>query len=160
MSVKDIMDHIVDLDKSKLDMEKSDPKRGAFVFDKVPNAKVYVPKKSAYAKDASLLPPVMVFPVSRMEDDLQSGITYWRFEYGAEPIVAGVDPYWPEPLKPDAEGHYVYKDTIFVKVDTFTWLNKIDKDRKRFDKAADQIGRTFQAQAETAGGGLHKGDVD
>jgi hypothetical protein len=148
MDIKWLMKHTVDLDRSEIDKSKSDPKKGKFTFIK----KVYIQQKDY--KNAETQPKYVLRWISKDEDDALSGMSYWQGEYGAEPVTAGVDPYWPETKIPDEEGHYVQVDSILVKVPTRVWIEKILADRARYDKAARGLQKSFQDQARAANAGL------
>ncbi|MFA5715898.1 MAG: hypothetical protein WC998_09165 [Candidatus Paceibacterota bacterium] len=152
MNSQDMIKNIIDLRRSKWDKEHSKEKEGFFVFDPVPDSKVYL-KRTDYS-DASIRPDYVMFFISEEEDDPRSGMMYWSSKYQATPIIAGVDPFWPEGMKPNSEGHYVYIDSILVKVPLMIWLDKVKEDRGKYDKAADNLHKSFRAEADGAGAGM------
>jgi len=146
LSSKEILKTIVDLKRSKWDKERSDKSKGRYYFTE----KVYV-KTSDYRDDA--IRPGYVFSfVGYDEQDPQSGFSYWQMHYAAEPVTEA-DDYWPEPLKPNENGHYKFIDSILIKVPTEVWVNKVLEDRGRYDKSAKGLQKSFQDTAKAAGAG-------
>ena len=95
--------HIVDLNRSDWDKERSDRKAGIYHF----NSKVYI-KTTDYNDAASRPNHIMKFvDVDRLPD--------YRAKFGASPVTTD-DPYWPEPMVPTADGKYIYIDAILVKI--------------------------------------------
>lgn len=147
LTTKEIRRHIVDLRRSEWDKERSNRKKGEYHFAK----KVYV-KDSDYRDDA--IRPDYVFSfVGYAEQDPLSGYDYWRMHYNAE-FVTENDDYWPEPLRPDAEGKYKFLDSVLVKVPVAVWVNKVLEDRSKYDKGARDAHRAFQDTATAAGAGI------
>lgn len=147
LTTKEILKHIVDLRRSGWDKERSNKKTGQYLFT---GEKVYV-KNSDY-KDDTIRPEYVFFFLGYDEQDPQSGFEYWRMKYGAE-AVTEADEYWPETMKPNANGHYKFIDSILAKVPTETWVNKVIEDRAKYDKGAKNIQQSFQDQAKASGAG-------
>lgn len=98
--------HIVDLRRSKWDSKRSDRAKGVYFFEPG-QSRVYV-KKSDYDDSASRPPYIIRFiDIERLPE--------YRADFGAEPLNTN-DPYWPEPMVPNADGQYAYKDGMFVKI--------------------------------------------
>jgi hypothetical protein len=152
MKAQDKIKNIIDLRRSKWNKEQSKPKDGLYIFDPEPGSKVYL-KRTDY-NDATTRPDYVMFFISKEEDDPRSGMSYWSTKYQATPVTAGADLFWPEGMKPNAEGHYVYIDSILVKVPLIVWLDKVKEDRGKYDKAADNLHKSFRAEAEGAGAGM------
>lgn len=147
LTTKEIRKHIVDLRRSEWDKESSNRKKGNYHFFK----KVYV-KDSDYL-DKDIRPDYVFFFVGYAEQDPLSGFDYWRMHFQAE-LVTENDDYWPEPLRPDAEGKYKFLDSVLVKVPVLVWLEKVDDDKSKYDKTAKGIHKAFQDQASAAGCGI------
>jgi hypothetical protein len=146
LTSKEITKHIVDLRRSKWDKERSNRKKGQYFFTE----KVYV--KNTDYKDDTIRPDYVFFFVGYDLQDPQSGYDYWRMHYGAEPVTEE-DDYWPEPLRPDEEGYYKFVDSLLVKVPVEIWLDKVLADRKKYDKSAEDIQKSFQDNAKAQGAG-------
>ena len=99
---------IVDLKRSELDKEQSKPKDGKFVFK--PGGKKYVDKASKIADN------VWFSWCQYTPRDGYQMLNEWRVMYGYEPVVCGVDPYWPDGAVKNAESYWQYGDLVFVRV--------------------------------------------
>ena len=146
LTSKEITNHIVDLRRSEWDKERSDRKRGRYYFTK----KVYV-KNSDY-KDSNIRPDHVFQFVGYDEDNPQSGYAYWQMHYGAEPVTEA-DLFWPEPLIPNAEGYYIFQDSLLVKIPLEIWIDKVVSDRGKYDKSAKDLQKSFQDTAKASGAG-------
>lgn len=152
INAKTVKERIVDLRRSEWDKDSSDRHNGIYHFTK----KVYV-KRSDY-DDAATRPDYVFQLVGYDDKDPQSGFNYWNMSYGAE-AVTEKDDYWPEVIrKPDANGHYKFKDSILVKIPLEAWIDKVSGDRKRYDKSAQNLHKSFQDQAKAAGAGVPEFD--
>lgn len=151
LNTREILKHIVDLRRSKWDKERTDRHKGKYHFTE----KVYV-KDSDY-RDDTIRPDYVFQFVGFSEQDPQSGFGYWQMHYSAEPVTES-DEYWPEPLIPDSNGHYKFVDSILVKVPVGVWVDKVIADRKRYDKSAQDIQKSFREQAAAAGCGAKDSD--
>jgi hypothetical protein len=149
LTTKEIIKHIVDLRRSDWDKERSNRKKGHYFWNgDSKTSKVYV-KDSDYRDDA-IRPPYVFFFVGYDEQDPQSGFGYWNMHYGAEAVTES-DDYWPEPLKPDSNGHYKFIDSILVKVPVENWVDKVEGDRDKYDRSAENLHKSFNEQARAAG---------
>jgi hypothetical protein len=101
----DVKEHIVDLNRTSWDKERSVREKGQYYFN---GPKVYV-KTSDYLDSASRPKHLLKF-ISK--DD---SLPHYRAKFGAEPVTIH-DPYWPEPMVPNAEGQYVIIDAILIKI--------------------------------------------
>ena len=152
-TIHDLKKHLVDLRRSDWDKEKSDPKKGKYVFKK----KIYV-KRDDYRDTASR--PDYVFKwVGFREEDPRSGYYLWQMKWDASPVVAGEDPFWPEPLKPDASGHYSVMDALLVKIPLDVYMAKVKDDRELSERTVASSKKRFQAEA-AKDGAFTKGDDD
>jgi hypothetical protein len=133
--------HIVDLNRSVIDEEKSDTKRGRLFFKK----KTYI--VDATYKDAQTRPPHKLewAALDRMghsgEDDNSAGVqTYFGMGYD---FVTKNDPYYPEGATLNAEGHYVFMDAILMKCDFIAWLKRRARDMDKSNKAPQRAREAF-----------------
>jgi hypothetical protein len=143
--------HIVDLNRSDWDKERSDRSQGVYFFKPTPGAKVYI-KKSDYDDSASRPAHILKFI------DVEK-LAYNRAKFGAEPVTTS-DPYWPEPMVPNADGKYIYMDAILVKIaDMEGYIDFRQAERNRatgFKEARER----FNDTAGAAGAGLRPGDIE
>ena len=159
LNTKEILKHIVDLRRSDWDKERTDRKKGRYFFNRDANGvekKVYVKNTDYY--DGAIRPDYVFQFIGYAEQDPLSGFGYWQMHYGAE-FVLETDDYWPEPLKPDAEGKYKFIDSVLVKVPTEVWVDKVVADRGKYDKTAKNLHESFSEQMKAVGGGLKDSDV-
>jgi hypothetical protein len=143
--------HIVDLKRSKWDEARSDRQSGIYHFHPGPESKVYI-KTSDYEDDASRPAHILKFvDVERLP--------YHRAKFGAEPVTIH-DPYWPEPMVPDASGQYKYIDAILVKIaDMEGYIDYRQGERSRGHAGLKEEGQTFSSAAKSEGAGLRDGDL-
>ena len=129
MLLSEVRKQIIDLKRSKWDKEKSIPEKGIYVFEN-DSDKVYY-KNSDFNDEASRPDHVLKF-VAYDNSDNYSQFRKYAQKFKAEPVTVG-DPYLPELLTPDAENHYIFMDTILVKIPINVWFSKKNEDRKRYD---------------------------
>lgn len=145
MLLRDIK--LIDLRRSKL-KRGSDPKKGIYKFE--PNGKVYVSWKDPTAR-----PPDYVKWNRNTPYDIES----WKIKWGYSEVTLE-DPYWPEGIKPNEEGHYVYAtDMILMKCPLERYVEKRKKEimksemasrakLKEFEDTARRLGTTVEKQVE------------
>ena len=141
-----VKDHIVDLNRTDYDKDRSVREKGQYHFN---GPKVYI-KKSDYEDSASQPKHILKF-ISKEES-----LPYYRAKFGAEPVTTS-DPYWPEPMVPNAEGNYVIIDAILVKIANME--DYVDFRIAEHDKAKvghEQMDSNFNSQMEAEGAGLKK----
>jgi hypothetical protein len=139
----EVNSHIVDLNRSRWDKERSDRKRGIYYFSEGPDAKVYI-KQSDYQDNASRPNHILKFVAIE-------NVPVYRSRFGAE-LVGIDDPYWPEPVAPDSEGKYVILDAVLVKIgrmEDYIDFRKSERDRGKggHNEASDN----FNADAKASG---------
>ena len=140
--------HIVDLNRSDWNKERSDRQAGIYHF--APGSKVYI-KKSDYDDSASRPAHILKFV------DVER-VPYYRAKFGAEPVTIH-DPYWPEPMVPDANGQYKYIDAILVKIaDMEGYIDYRQDERSRGHAGLKEEGAAFTS-ALPDGAGLREGDL-
>jgi hypothetical protein len=140
--------HIVDLDRSDWDKERSDRTNGVYFF----NSKVYV-KTSDYYDAASRPKHILKFiDVDRLPD--------YRAKFGASPVTTS-DSYWPEPMVPNPDGKYIYIDAMLVKIsDMEGYINFRQAERNKGHGGFKKVAEEFQGEANVAGAGAKKQDRD
>jgi hypothetical protein len=144
--------HIVDLNRSKWDKERSDRQSGIYYFDSAPGSKVYI-KKSDYDDSSSRPAHILKFI------DIER-LPYNRAKFGAEPVTTN-DPYWPEPMVPDANSQYKYIDAILVKIaDMESYIDYRQAERSRGHSGLKEEGRTFTSATKSEGVGLRPEDLE
>jgi len=137
--------HIVDLRRSEWDKQKSDPSSGKFVFT---GKKVYVRNEDYLKKGIR-----HKYRLEWVQYDPQGGLTMlktYQYQLGADFVVAGKDPYWPEGLEPDAEGHYRFMDTVLMKIPLDRWTEKRKREIDRANREADNVRRAFKRRVSEA----------
>jgi len=141
--------HIVDLNRSPWDKERSDRAKGIYYFN---GPKVYI-KKSDYDDSASRPAHVLKWiDVDRLP--------YMRAKFGAEPVTPS-DPYWPEPMPPNAEGHYKYIDAILVKIaDMEGYIDYRQQERNKGHAGLKEEGAVFTSGTKAEGVALKDYDLD
>ena len=148
MNLRDIQKRMVDLRRSDWDKERSVPKNGEYYFKN----KVYLTFNDY--KDSQTRPNfVYRFVAYDDKDDFRNMMT-WTHNFNAE-IVRCDDPLveiWPEMIgKPDAEGKYRYKDLVLMRIPLEIWLDKMDEDSRRYDKAREGLDKRFKAECKAEG---------
>lgn len=139
----------VDLKRSDVNWDASDPLKGKYVFRK----KVYITQAS-YASD-SLRPPHVLKWVTDNDETGDSSVMNYKYEFGAEEVNYKDRDYWPEPLMPNETGHYkFYPDALLMKIPVERQLEKIEADQKATQAEADGNRLAYMADAERAGAGL------
>ena len=133
---------LVDLRRSKL-KKGTDRKKGIYKFE--PNGKVYVSWK-----DPATRPPDYI----KWNRNAPYDISRWEIKWGYS-FVTIEDPYWPEGLKPNEEGNYVYQtDMVLVKCPLENYVNKRKKEIEKSEMASGAKRREFQELARKSGGAL------
>ena len=135
---------IVDLRFSKWNEGKSDPQDGDYDFTK----KVYV---NMYG--GKEVRPPWFFTWIRYEK-ANNYDEYRTCKYdGYSAVQVDVDEYWPEPLSPNNNGHYVFKDVICVKRPLVDELKYRLEKQARNTSARSKI-EAFQEEMNRKGAGI------
>jgi hypothetical protein len=144
----ELINHIVDLNRSDWDKERSDRAGGVYFF----NSKVYV-KTSDYYDAASRPQHILKFvDVDRLPD--------YRAKFGASPVTTS-DPYWPEPMVPNADGKYIYIDAILAKIPQMReYVEFRQAERNKGHGGFKESAEELQAEARTSGAEAKKRDRD
>ena len=152
-----IQKHLVDLRRSDWDKERSDPKKGRYLF--ADGKKVYL-RLDDY-KDDSTMPRYAYRWVAYDKSDDYRNMRMWQMKYSAEPVRFD-DPLvevWPEGVAPDAEGNYRYMDLILMRVPTEVWVDKLIDDKAVADSARKNLDKRFREEAKEAGAEVDEADL-
>jgi len=126
----------VDLKRSKVDWEKSQPQSGKYVFRGDP---AYVD----YVSDEAPLPDHKVQWVNHNPYNVDR----WRYKYGYEIVKWQDKLYWPEGFEPNAEGRYQYRDTILMMCPADVYVERKRKEIERSERATRSRQAEFRAAA-------------
>ena len=134
---------IVDLRLSEWDEEKSSPEDGDYDFTK----KVYVSYGSKESR------PPWFFTTCRYEiTNNYQEFRDWKYD-GYSAVQFGEDEFYPEPLAPNNDGHYVFKDVIWVKRPLVDELKYRLEKQSRNTSAKSKV-EAFQEEMKRKGAGI------
>ena len=137
MLLRDIK--LVDLQRSKL-KRGTDPEKGIFKFE--PNGKVYVSWK-----DPATRPQHYVKWNRNTPYDIEGWKIKWNYSY-----VTTKDPYWPEGIKPNQSGHYVYRtDMVLMKCPLADYVAKRKKEIEKSELAVGAKRREYEQMVKQKG---------
>jgi len=125
---------IVDIKKSKVDWELSDPEKGKYQFKGKP---VYIDYKS----DGAPLPDHKVQWIN------QNHIDTYKYDYDYELVRHQDKLYWPEGFEPNAEGWYQYKDTRLMMCPAHLYIERKKANIMKSINAARGKMRALQEEA-------------
>jgi hypothetical protein len=131
---------IISLEASDWDKEKSDPKKGSYIFNK----KVFVDKnlyKSAHR-------PKYKFGWNRNHP---YDIADWQNKWAGCSFATAKDGYVVDKLAPDAEGHYVYKDAVLMKIPVGEYVEKRREEIAISEKAPTAALRAYRQECGALG---------
>jgi len=140
---------LIDLKRSEIDKEKSDPKIGKYVFKK----KAYT--KYPFADDTY---KYKWNTVDRRPNQI-SPEEEWKINYKFDYVVVGQDNVWPEGVKPNGEGHYQFGDAILMKCRIEDYIEKRKHEIAKSEKAYKAKRDEYQASLRKIGRQV-KGKVD
>ena len=129
----------IDKQRSVIDKEHSDEKRGFFKF----KSKKYFDKQGTEGR----MPD---FVLKWQENDPEE-ISKWEAQFGAECVTAN-DSVYPEPLRTNGEGHYQVGDVVLMKIPIDNWLAHRERAVTRSKRAVKSKLRDFQRRAKNADG--------
>jgi len=143
MNLAELKKRMVDLRRSEWDKERSSPKDGKYIWTK----KVYLQTKDY--RDDMTRPNFKYRWVAYDSKDDFASFQHWSMNYGATPVhfADEATEVYPEPLVPNAEGHYRFMDMILMKMPTENEVKRIVDNRKQFDKAAEGLQKKFRTDA-------------
>jgi len=131
---------IVDLRRSEVDEVKSNPKKGKYVFKA--GKKVYVEYRNP-----AFRPPHYIKWNRNTDYDIESWKINWNYSF-----VTAKDPYWPEGLKPNQEGRYVFKtDMVLMKCPMADHVKKAIREMEKSELASAAIRKEFREKAKRMG---------
>lgn len=141
--------HIVDLDRSDWDKERSDRGAGIYHFNSKP---VYI-KTSDYYDAASRPRYILKFiDVDNLPD--------YSAKFGGSPVTTS-DPYWPEGMVPNADGKYIYQGSMLAKIaDMEGYINFRQAERNKGHGGFKKVAEGFQSEAKGIGAEAQKRDRD
>jgi hypothetical protein len=138
MLLRDIK--LVDLNRSKINKKKSNPEKGIYEFE--PNGKVYVSWN-----DPATRPQHYVKWNRNTDYDIAKWRTLWNYSE-----VTTKDPYWPEGMKINNEGHYVYRtDMILMKCPLADYVAKRKREIEKSELAVASKRKEYEAMARQKG---------
>lgn len=148
-----VQDHpIIDLNQSKWDKAKSDPKNGEYVFTE---------RKTIDYRGARAARPPYQFAWCPLTPDTRpphKEFNRWRMLWGSSFVTIN-DPYWPMGVPPDAEGKYVLGDCALVKTPILEYLKKRKKEIEESEMRGDATKRAFFNEAQSYGVGIDEGKL-
>jgi len=133
---------IVDLKKSDVNWDLSDPSKGKYVFHK----KVY------YGRTGE--PGDKYFP-KWVTDDKMGNIQNWTYSFDASEVKWEDKEYWPEPLRPNATHGYDFIDAVLMKINIEMWVDKVERERKMANEQVSNNKKAFNAKMESEGAELN-----
>lgn len=139
----------IDLSKSVIDPKMSDPDKGKYVFLK----KVYTTGQNS--SDHYHFGWCRYEPRNGYRE-----LREWEVKFGYTPVTNKVDPYYPEGMTPNAEGHYVYGDLIRVKCPLISHLEAMEANEKLSRGAAKGKIDAFKNQMRREGGAIPDSMID
>jgi len=128
---------IIDMNRSIVDEERSEPENGLYFFKE----KVSITDKSY--KDAATCPDDVLKWGVMTEDGRQ--IRKWRLVYNFDFVVHKEDPYYPEGAELDGEGHWIFGDAILMKCPLELHMQRKQKDLKTAEDSKKAAGRQFRS---------------
>jgi hypothetical protein len=155
LNLSELKKHMVDLRRSEFDKDRSSPKDGRYIWTK----KVYLLTKDY--RDDQTRPNFKYRWVAFDKNDDFASFNHWRMNFDASPVDykdAATEVY-PEPLVPDAEGHYRFMDMILMKIPVAAEVDRIMSNRKQFDKAAEGLQKKFNTDAGAEQAAFTEGNV-
>jgi hypothetical protein len=135
---------VIDLKRSKWNKEKSNPRLGIYAFDK----KVYV--VSSDYTDPKTMPRYRLAWVRWDSREDFASVAEWKSQHQATFVNWEDEDFWPEGLTPNASGNYVFQDVVLMKIPISVWVEKVQADQKRYDKAADEMIKAYEVETEKA----------
>lgn len=123
----------------------SEQRRGVYRFKK----KVYV-----NYRDAGRRPPWKFIPCWYSDSDNYGMYRDWQIQFGSTALVFGKDRYVPEGIPVNSEGHYVYKDVIWMKEDLQKYLRRMVVAIKKSETSSKAEFDSLDAQFAEEGAGL------
>jgi hypothetical protein len=148
---------MVDLKRTEWDHELSDPLSGRYIWK---GPKTYIVQDKATYGDANLRPPHILRWVCQDEDDpSMDNVESYKWDFQAEPVKMEDFDYYPEPMKPDVNHQYKFKDMLLMKIPLELWVAKMEKDQNRANNWATQERRAFETSTQAEGAELPEANI-
>jgi len=135
---------IVDLKKSGVDKEKSNPAKGEYVFK---NPKVYYKKSDRPDY-------VIKWCVMQNSDNNNPMIPLteaWKYQYGFDFVKSSEFDYAVESIRPNGDGYFRVGDAVLMKIPTAVYVEKVIDERKAHDAQLRQQKTSWHAQLKKDG---------
>jgi hypothetical protein len=140
---------MVDLVRTEWNKSLSDPKNGKYSWE---GQKVYIVQDKSTYGDANLRPDHVLRWVAADEDEpANDNRETYRWDYQAEEVKVEDELYYPEPMKPDVNGHYRFKDMMLMQIPLPVWVAKMEADQKRANTAVQQERGAFESMTRAEG---------
>jgi hypothetical protein len=139
---------IVDLNRSKWNKEKSDPKKNRYVFDE----KRYMTGTSQ-AEDNVFFSWCLYVPKS---GDGLLMFEDWRMN-GWEPVIQGVDPYVVEGASVNVDHYWQFKDVVLMRCKFEDEVKRAEDRDKASRRGAKAALKSFAREIDAMGGEDSKG---
>lgn len=134
---------LIDLNHSKWDKEKSDPKTGQYVWEDRKEVDLY---NKEGRRPAHMLHWVRNAPLNT--DKWRYGLAVaWTF------VDAGIDPYHAEPADIQ-NGHYIFRDMVLMKCSLLDYLMNEKYNQERGSLAAHEHRQAFKEYMKAQGAGV------
>jgi hypothetical protein len=135
---------IIDLSQSKWDKEKSDPRRGQYVFNNI--------KYIDYRGTTAARPPYQFAwaPVTPYTNPPNREAERWKMLWGYTYVTVN-DPYWPQSITPDADGKYVLGDAVLMKTKLENYLKKRKREIDESERGPEMRKSAFLGEAKSFG---------
>lgn len=138
MDLRDVK--IVDLEVSVLDETKTNKQTGEYSF---------ISKR--YVGQERRTPYYFYWERYAKENDY---IDSRHARYDGYSFVTTADPFWPEPIQPDGDGKYVFKDVVLMKGPLKAEMENVLKNKRRSENESVATRNAFNASARAAGAEL------
>lgn len=142
---------IIDLKRSKWDEKASKPERGQYTW---------TDKQYIGYKDKGIRPDKYFTWVRYNPQDGLKDVRDYQIKWGYSFVEYPVDPYYPEGLSPDVEGHYRYGDVVLMKCNLMDELLKRQREQKMSRDASMSRFQSFKDQSKAEGVSLRNEDED
>ena len=142
----------IDMERSKIDEERSKPAKGIYFFKGEP---VVITNESY--KHAETCPD-FVYKWGRHTEDGRS-LNKWIFQYGWDFVTHGEDKIYPQGAQLDAEGHWIFSDGVLMKLPLEVHMKRRARELKAIDDAQKARKRQFNADVAASDPKLGKGAV-
>jgi len=148
---------LVDLRNSELDLpedKKSAEKVKALMYET--GEFKFKPGKKMYVNfyDEGRRPPYWFTWCRYSETNNYRDLYEWKQQWGYSPVNRDNDPFWPEPVPPNPDGHYVVGDVILVKVPLVNHLKRVLEERAISNLGARAKLKQFNATMRQSGASL------